>query len=208
MTRRRATYWLAALTAVSFSVATTGLVWANNQWGNWHWDHTTVGTQTSGGGSWGSILSSEVGDWDRGTCMKLGGGGEISVGVGFYGSTGWLGIARILDYQSGGVILECEALMNRSYLDGSGYNETADRHVTCQEIGHCLGLDHRHGRSQTCMNDRTVGYPDFDQHDADTVAEINCGGGGGGCDLGQKNDPCSSNGDCCSGICKNNGRCR
>ena len=28
------------------------------------------------------------------------------------------------------------------------------------------------------------------------------------CTLGQKNDPCSTGADCCSGICKNNGRCR
>jgi hypothetical protein len=44
-------------------------------------------------------------------------------------------------------------------------------------------------------------YPDFDQHDADMVAQINnCGGGGGGClPLGS---PCTLNNDCCSNKCK------
>ena len=111
-----------------------------------------------------------------------------------HGATGWLGIARILDYDAGQcAILQADALMNRSYLDGSSYGETADRHVTCQEIGHTLGLDHRKGpRNQTCMNDQYVAWDFFDQHDADTVNAITvgCGNGGGG-----GTDPCDNNGE-------------
>ncbi len=33
-----------------------------------------------------------------------------------------------------------------------------------------------------------------------------CDGGGSGC--AAKNEPCGTNSDCCSGICKRNGRCR
>ncbi len=34
------------------------------------------------------------------------------------------------------------------------------------------------------------------------------GGGGDACTDAPKGDPCVVDGDCCSGICKNNGRCR
>lgn len=107
-------------------------------------------------------------------------GAEIRVDAGFYGTNGWLGIARLLEYDAGAcLILKAEALQNRSYLDGGSYDDIDDKHVGCQEIGHTLGLDHRKGpKNQTCMNDMFLGFPDFNQHDADTIAEINCGGGG------------------------------
>ena len=34
------------------------------------------------------------------------------------------------------------------------------------------------------------------------------GGGGDACTDAPKGDPCDVDGDCCSGICKNNGTCR
>ena len=71
--------------------------------------------------------------------------------------------------------------MNRSYLDGSSYDEIDDRHVACQEFGHDWGLDHRKGpRNRTCMNDRFLGFPDFNQHDVATLHEITVGCDGGG----------------------------
>ena len=126
------------------------------------------------------------------------------VEAGFYGINGWLGLARLLDYDSGACeIKKAEALSNRSYLDEAGYDDIDDMHVTCQEIGHTLGLDHRKGRRhQTCMNDMFLGFPDFNQHDADTIAKINCGGGGAVDDGGSKekgkkkcNDDIDNDGD-------------
>jgi len=182
---------LTALFVITFAVATTGLVIASNQWSCWHWSKNNISTRNLANGYWGTIIGSEMSQWGSGTCLSLGGGSEVTGDAGFYGATGWLGIARILDYDAGACeILQAEALMNQSYLDGGSYGETADRHVACQEIGHDFGLDHRKGpRNQTCMNDQTLGFPDFDQHDADTIAAITggCGGGGG--------NPCANGGE-------------
>ncbi len=172
------------LAAAGFALTSAGLALAGNQWSCWHWDHNTLGVTNHASGYWGTLLSSEATQWDQGTCVNFSGGGEINTDAGFYGGTGWLGIAQITSYDAGScTILEAQALMNQSYLDGASYSETADRHVACQEIGHCLGLDHRKGpKNQTCMNDQYLSFPNFDQHDADTVAAITggCGGGGGG----------------------------
>jgi len=175
------------LATVSFGLTVTGLVYGGNQWSCWHWDKNVIGVNTAVGGYWGGIISSEFSDWDAGTCVGFTGGNEIVGDAGFYGNTGWLGIARILQAGPNCTIVQADALMNQSYLDGASYGEVADRHVTCQEIGHTLGLDHRKGpKNKTCMNDQTLGFQDFDQHDADTVAAITTGCGGGG-----NPDPCA-----------------
>jgi len=181
-----------ALGVVSFSLATLSIVRANNQWSCWHWDHNNIGLTNHASGYWGTINGSEANDWDQATCVSFGGGNEIILDADFYGATGWLGIARILDYDAGAcTIIQADALMNRSYLDGASYDENDDRHVSCQEIGHTLGLDHRHGQAQTCMNDgfNVLGIPDFDQHDADLVDAITEGCGGG------SSDPCANGGE-------------
>ena len=172
---------LAGFFAVSFIISTITIVWAKNQWYIWHWGKKTVSVTVAPDGYWGTIISSEFNDWDNGTCVDFTVGGEITGDAKFFGTTGWLGLARLLDYDSStGEIFQAEALMNRSYLDGSSYDETDDRHVTCQEIGHTIGLDHRKGpRNQTCMNDMFLGWDFFNQHDADTVAAITVGCDGG-----------------------------
>ena len=188
MKRKHAFGILLVTFAVVFTAATLGLVSAGNQWSCWHWGEDTIGVRNAASGYWGSIIGSELNDWEEETCVSFTNGSEITGDAGFYGNTGWLGIARILQSGPGCTIVEADALMNQSYLDGGSYGETSDRHVTCQEIGHDLGLDHRKGpRNRTCMNDQTTSYADFDSHDADTVAAITSGaacadgGSGGGC---------------------------
>lgn len=172
----------ASLAGISYLLTTAAIARANNQWSCWHWNHNNVSFSNAAGGYWGTILGSEMNQWYAGTCVNSAGGSEITGHAAFYGATGWLGLARILDYTPACEILQAESLMNQSYLDGASYDETDDRHVACQELGHCLGLDHRKGpNNQTCMNDSFLGFPDFDQHDADVVNAITggCGGGGG-----------------------------
>ncbi len=207
MKRRTAIVLLTGLMVVSFAVTTATLVRASNQWYCWHWPGPSVGFGSAASGYWSNILNSEANQWSSGTCMNLGGGSDITGDADFYGGTGWLGLARILESGPDCTIVRAEALMNQSYLDGPSYDETDDRHVACQEIGHTIGLDHRKGpNSQTCMNDQFLGFPDFDQHDADTVAAITpgCGGGGGGCANGGENgrkkctDGIDNDGDGCT----------
>ncbi|RME41943.1 MAG: hypothetical protein D6788_00135 [Planctomycetota bacterium] len=45
-----------------------------------------------------------------------------------------------------------------------------------------------------------------DCNDSDCTNDPACTGGG--CNLGQRGDPCSTGADCCSGVCKRNGTCR
>lgn len=207
MGKTRATFLLTALMAVSFMLTAGSVVLAAKQWSCWHWDHNDIGFSSHAGGGWGSIIGSEANDWEAATCINFTGGNEIIGDADFYGATGWLGIARLLEVGPGCTIVAADALMNRSYLDGPGYGDTADRHVTCQEIGHTLGLDHTRGKAETCMNDRTLIYPYFAQDEADLVDSITGGcDGGGGC--GEKGTSCTAGSDCCSGVCKNNGTCR
>ena len=56
---------------------------------------------------------------------------------GYFGATGWVGLAQIMNY-SGCHILHAHATLNRSY----GYSSAASQGVQCQEIAHTLGLQH------------------------------------------------------------------
>lgn len=205
MSKTRTTFLLTLIVAVSFTLTTVSVVLAAKQWSCWHWDHNSIGYSNYAGGHMGSVLGGEADDWEAGTCINFTGGSEITSDADFYGATGWLGLARLLEVGADCTIVRAEALLNRSYLDNPYYDDIADQHVACQEIGHTLGLDHSRGQ-QTCMNDRYLIYPYFDQSEADLVDSITGGCGGGEC--GEKGDPCSTGSDCCSGICKSNGTCR
>jgi hypothetical protein len=204
LSRGKAAFWITGVFVITFAVFTAGLVVAKNQWSKWHWSKNNVTTTTAVGGYWGTVISSEFNEWDTGTCIDFNGGSEITGDANFYGNTGWLGLARLLNYNFGtGEIYRAEALMNRTYLDGASYDGTDDEHVTCQEIGHTIGLDHRKGpRNQTCMNDQFLGFPDFDQHDADTVAEITggCSPAGGGGDEEEETSPEKGRKKCNDGL--------
>ena len=190
--RRSAVFLLCVLFAASF---TAGLLVASNQWSCFHWEVSTLSytisvppggdaTQTA---AWSTVLADEIEDWDTGTCITFNSGGSnIKATADFFGENGWLGLATI--HINGCTIQSATADMNRSYLDGATYTEAFDRHVTCQEVGHDFGLDHRKGpKNATCMNDQLMwGARDyFDDHDSDLVNSITvgfpCSGGGGGC---------------------------
>ncbi len=204
MNRKRELYMLGSLFIASFVATTATVVFAAHQWSCWHWNHGNIKITNAATGYWNTIIGDEFNDWDVGTCVSFGSGTEITGDSGFYGNTGWLGIARLLTVDSGAcLILSAEALLNQTYLDGGTYPETADRHVTCQEIGHTLGLGHDRGQT-TCMNDQVLTNPFFRQHDVDLIASItlNCNGGcvtNTDCD---DLDPCTTD-VCTGGSCSN-----
>jgi hypothetical protein len=81
--------------------------------------------------------------------------------------------------------------------------------VQVHEIGHGLGLGHTNVSGATMFPSVSSCNNGPATIEADDIAGILdlYGGGGGGCDLGQRGDACTANNQCCSGNCRNN-RCR
>lgn len=109
-----------------------------HQWGCWKQPNTSVPIRNSGALS--SLAAQAINEWNNETCLSLpivGTHTEISAYDGYYGATGWAGLASIQSY-SGCNITHCHAQVNRSY----SYSNNGYRGIYCQEIGHCFGLDH------------------------------------------------------------------
>ncbi len=142
------------------------VVFATNSWGGYHWARTSnpftlkVGDNVSS--SWDSILATTSSDWSQSTVLDttiVPGGtnatkgrltpkncvptiGRVEVCNASYGSTGWLGIAQI--WVSGLHITQGTVKLNDTYFNTPTYNTTAWKNlVSCQEVGHTLGLDHQ-----------------------------------------------------------------
>jgi hypothetical protein len=177
------------------SVALVGTALANHSWGRYHWEGSTnprvldVGDNLTG--TWGSHLTTAVGDWNQSEVIELtkrsglaGGNcsavsGRIEVCNGAYGTNGWLGIAQI--WASGkGHITQAVAKMNDTYFNSAPYNTSAWRQmVMCQEVAHDFGLDHQdenfnNSNLGSCMDytsdPSTNQHPN--QHDYDQLVSI------------------------------------
>lgn len=109
-----------------------------HQWGCWRQPNTTVVTRNTA--SLSSQAAAAINEWNAETCLSVPTVSyhtEVSVYDGYYGGTGWAGLASIQN-ASGCNILHCHALVNRSY----SYSSNGYRGIFCQEVGHCFGLDH------------------------------------------------------------------
>ena len=114
-----------------------GAAQAHN-WGCWIQPNRTVYTWNTAALS--SQASAALSEWDSKTVLalpRLSSHTDISVFDGFYGNTGWAGIASI-ESASGCNILHGHARVNRSY----SYSSNGYRGIFCQEVGHLFGLDH------------------------------------------------------------------
>lgn len=183
---------LALLALAAFPVGAN----ANHSWNGYHWARTKnpftlkVGDNVSA--AWDSVLNTTITDWTKSTVLdltKVAGqasntkrcpatSGRVEVCNNTYGNTGWLGVASV--WASGSHITQGTVKLNDTYFNQAQYNTTAWRNlVSCQEVGHTLGLDHQdenfnNANLGTCMDytnlPSTNQHPN--QHDYDELLSI------------------------------------
>ncbi len=168
---------------------------ASHSWAGYHWARQSnpftvklIDVVTS---TWEPILATTSSDWTSSSVLNTtiiaGSGnartckavsGQVKVCNAAYGNNGWLGIASIS--VSGSHITQGTVKLNDTYFNGAPYNTTPWRNlVSCQEVGHTLGLDHQdetfdNQNLGTCMdytNDPSTNqHPNA--HDYDQLATI------------------------------------
>jgi hypothetical protein len=202
----------------------TAVSHADHAWGPYHWARTTgsfeltlINSTTS---DWDYYVSAAVSDWSQSAKLNLmeessstarkvrrqckGGSGRVRICNLAYGQTGWLGIAGI-SIDGNGHITTGYTKLNDTYFSWNYYNTPEwKQSVTCQELGHDLGLSHQDedfGNQSlfSCMDyqDPPYEYPNqHDYHQLDTIyyhtdsydsydtGDSGGGGGGGGGDGG------------------------
>lgn len=111
---------------------------------------------------------------------QVGGAGtndQINSYNGFYGTTGWLGIADPKPNTScvygPDQVVFWNTLLNQTYLD-NGYTLQNKQDVACEELGHAMGLAHTTAAG-SCMN-ATLTAPQPNAHDIAELAGIYPGG--------------------------------
>ncbi len=169
--------------ALFIFTAFTIITSANHSWNGYHWARTAnpftvkLGDNVSGG--WDAVLATTSADWTQSqvlnTTVVAGGtssrscrptSGRVEVCNARYGNTGWLGIAQV--WVSGSHITQGIVKLNDYYFDQPTYNTTAWRNlVSCQEVGHTIGLDHQdenfdNANLGTCMD--YTNNPNTNQH--------------------------------------------
>ena len=208
--------FLAALLAAGIPIS----AFADHSWGDYHWARTTssfdltvINSTTS---DWDPYVSRAISDWSKSNTLNMvedangdtssktrrrcsAPDGMVLICNLDYGNTGWLGIAGIsLDAQ--GHIVTGYTKLNDTYFSQAYYNNFSWRQsVTCQELGHDLGLDHQDEDFNnqplfSCMDYQDPPYEYPDNHDMEQLGTIyghldsydsyvsgSSGGGGGDC---------------------------
>lgn len=157
---------------------------ANHSWSTYHWARTanpfTLKLGDNVNSTWDSYLGTTSSDWTQsdvlnttivaGTagntkrCNSV--AGTVQVCNNTYGNTGWLGVASISI--TGTHITSGTVKLNDTYFNTAPYNSPAWRNlVSCQEVGHTLGLDHQdevftNANLGTCMD--YTNDPSTNQH--------------------------------------------
>src|SRR5262249_17350232 len=151
---------LVSVTAILVLVTGAVLTSANHSWNGYQWARTsnpfTLKVGDNVNSTWDPILNTTISDWSQSTVLdltKVAGGanprncrptsGRVEVCNSTYGNTGWLGVAQI--WITGGThITQGTVKLNDTYMNSAPYNTTPWRNlVSCQEVGHTLGLAHQ-----------------------------------------------------------------
>ncbi len=201
---------------------------AEHAWSPYHWARTSssfdlklINSTTS---DWDNFVSVAVSDWSQSAKLNLqedtngstskkvrrqckGGSGRVRICNLAYGQNGWLGIAGI-SIDSDGHITTGYTKLNDTYFSWDYYNTSAwKQSVTCQELGHDLGLGHQDENFNnqslySCMDYQVPPHAYPNTHDYDELEDIyghpdsydsydtgDSGGGGGGGGDGGCNAP-------------------
>ena len=151
-----------ALAACALAVSASS--WAEHAWNDYHWARTTnsfdltiVNSTTS---DWDSYVALAIEDWSFSSVLNMkedqsgstnskvrrrckGDAGMVRICNLAYGQNGWLGIAGI-SIDTNGHITTGYTKLNDSYFDQAYYNHSDWKlSVTCQELGHNVGLGHQ-----------------------------------------------------------------
>lgn len=184
---------------VSLALATLpSVTLANHSWNGYHWARQTnpftlkLGDNVSS--AWDSYLNTTSTDWTKSTVLNTTvvpgqarprncrpTSGRVEVCDSTYGSNGWLGLAQV--WISGSHITQGVVKLNDTYFNTAQYDTPGWRNlVSCQEVGHTLGLDHQDTNFDntnlgTCMDytSNPYGPPDNEHpntHDYDELITI------------------------------------
>ncbi|MCZ6640511.1 MAG: hypothetical protein O7F71_02955 [Gammaproteobacteria bacterium] len=197
---------------------------AEHSWGEYHWartstsfDLTIVNSTTS---DWGIYVTEATADWSQSSALNMvedpdgatskkvrrrckAPNGQVRICNLAYGQNGWVGLAGI-SVDTDGHIVRGYTKLNDSYFKWDFYN-TPDwkQSVTCQELGHDVGLNHQdqdfnNTSLLTCMDYQNPPWPDPNGHDFEQLDSIYAhidtddtysGGGSSGGDSG---DTCNA----------------
>ena len=181
MKLRHAMFIWAAVFSIAVFLGTPLGSWAAHRWGCYKYANYYINWYNGGTGDYYNIYNEEAKTdadaWSPYTDIFLnpvsvaGSTDHANAYNGYYGSTGWLGLAELRSV-SGCTVYNGRARLNQSYLDGGSYTRTNKKHVACQEIGHLFGLEHNRGSSTTCMNDQILTAPYPNTHDRDLINSI------------------------------------
>jgi hypothetical protein len=199
----------------------TSATFADHNWGPpYHWARTTssfdlpvINSTTI---EWDGYVSKAITDWSASSKLNMiedtsgstsrqtrrrckGGTGTVRICNLSYGPNGWLGIAGI-SVDSNDHITTGYTKLNDTYFSSSFYDNYAWRQsVTCQELGHDVGLHHQDEDFNnvslfTCMDYQDPPYDSPNAHDYEQLDIIynhtdtddsydtgDGGGDGGGC---------------------------
>ncbi len=190
---------------------------AKHSWSDYHWARTTSSFNltiiNSTTADWDDYVRLAVSDWSASSKLNMsqtegatdskerrrcnGGAGTVRICNLAYGNTGWLGIAGISIDSNNHITTGYTKLNDSYYGAGSSYNTPAWRQsVTCQELGHNVGLGHQdedfnNTTLSSCMDYQNPPFEYPNEHDYDQLLLIyghedgynsyaDAGGGGGG----------------------------